>query len=123
MTTTPTWSPVDDPTADLLTLVATDPHPSADFEWDQFAQALVDAADPFGVINPNRLRPLVRDRVAPHRIGAFTNRALKSGLVEYTGEFVVSDDHEGRNAGRPCRVMRLLNSETASVSVGARGTP
>lgn len=106
---TPTWSPVDDATADLLTLVADEDNCGAEFEWDQFVAALHVAADQFGVINPNRLRPLLRGVVAPRRVGAFTHRALSSGLVEYTGEYVVSDDTEGRNGGKPCRELRLLD--------------
>lgn len=109
MTAAPTWSPVDDDTADLLSLVADDGHPSADYEWDQYVAALYVAADAFGVINPNRLRELVRGVVAPRRVGAFTHRALCAGVVEYTGEYVLSDDTEGRNGGKPCRVLRLLD--------------
>jgi hypothetical protein len=108
MTAQPHWSPVDDETNDLLTLVADTEHPSVDFEWLVYTRALAEAADPFGVIDPNRLRPLIRDHIAPRRIGAFTNKALAERLVEYTGEWVVSDDHAGRNGGKPCRVMRLI---------------
>lgn len=108
MTAQPHWSPVDDTTADLLSLVADTDHPSVDYEWDQYVAALDVAADPFGRIDPNRLRPLLRGVVAPRRIGAFANRALKLGLVEYTGRFVISDDTEGRNGGKPAREMRLL---------------
>jgi hypothetical protein len=104
----PQWSPVDDDTADLLTLVADEGHVSADFEWDLFIDAVhaVSTWRADRVIQPNDLRPLVRDRVAPRRIGAFTNRAVKSGLIVPTGDWQVSDDTEGRNAGRPMRVYR-----------------
>lgn len=107
MSTAPQWSPVDDDTASLLTLVADDGHPSADFEWDEYVRALHHAADAEGRIDPNRLRPLVTGVVAPRRVGAFANRALRAGLVAYTGEYVVSDDRDGKNGGKPCRVMRL----------------
>ena len=107
MTTAPHWSPVEDATADLLSLVADEGHPSTEFEWDAFVAALHKAADDQGVIYPNRLRPLVRGVVAPRRIGAFTNRAVRSGLVAYTGGWQVSDDVDGGNAGKPARVMRL----------------
>lgn len=107
MSAMPNWSAVDDATDSLLSLVADVDHPSADYEWDQYVAALSVAADPFGTINPNTLRPLLRGVVAPRRVGAFANRALKLGLVEYTGEFVLSDDTEGRNCGKPSRVMRL----------------
>jgi hypothetical protein len=105
-----TWAPIEDETADLLSLVADEGHPSVDLEWDEFVTALRFAADATGVVSPNRLRPLIRGVVAPRRIGAFTNRALKQGLIAYTGEWEISDDREGRNAGRPCRVMRLCAS-------------
>ena len=109
MTAQPNWSPVDDHTNDLLTLVADTDHPSVDFEWLVYCKALAEAADFAGRINPNRLRELVRGHVAPRRIGAFTNKALAERLVEYTGEWVVSDDHAGRNGGKPCRMMRLVS--------------
>lgn len=108
----PQWSPVDEETENLLTLVADEGHVSADFEWDAYRLALVAVAERgTGIVNPNRLRDVVRGQVAPRRIGAFTHRALSQGLVQYTGQFVISDDTEGRNAGRPCREMRLLTSE------------
>lgn len=112
MSAQPQWSPVDDETADLLSLVArgnvsTD---TADREWDWFRAALelVACMHPDDVISPNRLRPEVRDRVAPQRIGAFTNRALAQNLIQATGEWEVSDDREGRNGGKPARVYRWI---------------
>lgn len=108
MTAQPQWSPVDDDTADLLSLVANDQlHPRPEEEWQVFCQALLRAADR-GVVRPNALRPLVRGQIAPRRIGAFTNRALAEGLLVATGEWQVSDDTEGRNGGKPCRVYRLI---------------
>lgn len=105
MTTQPTWD--DSGQGDLLSLVATGPMSGhADGEWLSFTSALKAVAYNDGAIDPNELRLLVRQHVAPQRIGAFTNRALAQGLVEYTGEWVVSDDTEGRNSGKPCRVMR-----------------
>ena len=112
MTTQPTWSPVDDDTADLLSLVANDQtHPRPQEEWEFFERALrfAGVADD-GRINPNALRAIVRGHVAPRRIGAFTIRAKAEGLIVDTGEWVVSDDTEGRNAGRPCRVYRLVSA-------------
>ena len=102
----PQWSAVDTPTADLLTLVADTNHPSADREWTAYVNALIIAAEcEGGIIRPNVLRPMVRNHVAPRRIGAFAHRAISQGLVAYTGEYEVSDDTEGRNGGKPCRVM------------------
>lgn len=106
MTAQPIWT--DSGQGDLLALVAMG-SPStgaADEEWDRFVQALEAASDLSGRISPNFLRGLLRGNVAPRRIGAFTSRALSQGLVAYTGEYEISDDSEGRNGGKPCRVMR-----------------
>ena len=109
MSTAPTWSPVDDDTASLLTLVADPTHPSVDHEWHVYLAALATIAETnAGIISPNALRPLVRGHVAPRRIGALANRALKLGLIVYTGGYEISDDTEGRNAGRPARIMRWV---------------
>lgn len=106
--TAPQWEPVDSETADLLSLVATGPMSGqADEEWDVYVESLQECAlRDGGTISPNMLRRYVRDEVAPRRIGAFTNRALSQGLIEATGEWVVSDDTAGRNGGKPCRVYR-----------------
>ena len=106
--TAPAWSPVDDDGADLLSLVAHDRmHPRPAEEWTVFVNALQIAAEcEGGLVRPNTLRPMVRNLVAPRRIGAFTNRAKAEGLIADTGEWQISDDTEGRNAGRPCRVYR-----------------
>lgn len=109
MTAAPHWSPVDDETSSLLSLVADLDHPSVDHEWHAYLDALRQVAGPDGVVDPNRLRPLLRGVVAPRRIGALTNKALHSDVIEYTGEWVESDDTEGRNGGKPCRQMRLLS--------------
>lgn len=108
MTTQPRWEATDQ--ADLLSLVADTEHPSVDFEWLLFKKALAEAADHAGVISPNALRPLVRGHIAPRRIGALTHKALAERLVAYTGNYVVSDDTEGRNGGKPARELRLITS-------------
>lgn len=109
--TSPRWSPVDDDTSDLLSLVAGDKSgPWADEEWHRFTQALEAASDLDGRIDPNFLRPLLRGSVAPNRIGAFTNRAKAEGLIAWGGEWITSDDTEGRNSGKPARVYRWLGA-------------
>lgn len=112
MSTQPRWEAVDSEVADLLTLVADVEHPSVDFEWEHFLGSLREVAicTADGLIRPNALRPKLRGQVAPRRIGAFTNRALSQGLVEYTGEWQISDDTEGRNGGKPARVMRWIGA-------------
>ena len=112
MTAQPHWSPVDDETGDLLSLVADGPMSGhAEHEWDYYVGALKNCAALDRLIFPNQLREHLRGEVSPRRIGAFTNRALHQGLVAYTGEWEVSDDTEGRNAGKPCRVMRWIGGE------------
>lgn len=106
----PQWSPVDDATADLLTLVADTDHPSVDLEWGIFTEALVTASLFDGIVRPNDLRPLLRGKVAPKRIGAFVNKALSEGLLVATDDWQISDDSEGRNAGRPARVYRRTST-------------
>jgi hypothetical protein len=113
MTTQPRWE--DSGQGDLLSLVADGPMSGhASHEWDHFVFALRSAAiwgQPRGRISPNRMRTFVRGEVAPRRIGAFTSRAVARGLIEATGEWEVSDDREGRNAGRPARVYRWIGGE------------
>ena len=106
----PTWS--DSSQGDLLELVAqgSPSSPSADEEWETYQSALVEAADADGIVRPNVLRPLVRGRIAPRRISAFTSRAVARDLIVPTGEWEISDDHAGRNAGRPMRTYRLAGA-------------
>lgn len=106
MSAQPAWD--DSGQGDLLALVAEGQlaSPSPADEWDSFVAALEAVAMVHdGLIPPNDLRPLVRDRVAPRRIGAFTHRALSQGLVEYAGTYQISDDTHGKNGGKPCRVL------------------
>ena len=107
----PAWHPVDDTTGDLLSLIADDPHPSVDHEWQAWLAAVRTVAAPDGRVDPNRLRREVRGVVAPRRCGAFVNRALAAGLLVWRGDWVVSDDHAGRNGGKPCRTYIYISEE------------
>jgi hypothetical protein len=111
----PVFAAVDEPTADLLALVALGSSTgTADAEWDLYVDALATvAARHAGLISQNELRPLVRGRIAPKRLGAFMHRAMKRGLIRRTGEWEVSTDHEGRNAGRPVPTLEWVGGETA----------
>lgn len=109
MSTQPAFESVDNYTGDLLDLMADTNHPSPDFEWAEFRTALAHVARTNGgVIDQNRMRPLTRGVVAPRRTGAFYRRACLEGLIAPTGDWSVSDDTEGRNAGRPMRTYRYL---------------
>lgn len=105
----PRFANVDVSTADLLSLIAEDQSPIevvAD-EWDYYVTALrTVAAGRAGLIFPNDLRARVRGHVKPNRIGAFQRRALLEGIVEYTGDWQISNDLASRNRGRPMRVAR-----------------
>jgi hypothetical protein len=113
MSAQPTWDSVDNYTDDILSLVALGSSTgTADAEWDLYVDALATvAARHAGLIFPNELRPMVRGKVAPRRIGALMNRSLKRGIVRRTGEWEVSTDHEGRNAGRPVPILEWLGDE------------
>ncbi len=122
MTAQPTWT--DSGQGDLLELVAmgSPATGTADAEWQEFVTALRYVAEPReGLISPNALRPLVRGVVSPKRIGAFTSRAVAQGLIEPTGEWETSDDTEGRNAGRPCRIYRLTQIPGGDAPTSAAG--
>lgn len=113
MSAQPQWEPSDAYTHDLLELVAmgTPATGDGDAEWELYLNVLADVARNWGgEIQPNVVRPLLRGRVAPRRISAFANRALSQGFVEYSGDWQVSDDTEGRNRGKPARVMRWLGN-------------
>lgn len=114
MSTQPTWESVDNYTADLLSLVATEQTPPVDREWQHYVDSLATVASRHaGLIPPNELRVLVRGNMAPKRIGALTHRALKSGIVRRTGDWQVSDDREGKNAGRPAPVMEWIGGDAS----------
>jgi len=105
----PQWSAVDEETADLLALVATGPlaPPVADEEYDEFKRCLryVSLAD--GIVDPNAMRPLLRKAdIAPRRVSAFYHKASAEDLIRATGDWVLSDDKQGGNAGRPVRTYR-----------------
>lgn len=67
-------------------------------EWGIFTRALHDAAVD-GIVHQSEVRPLVRGRIKPHRIGGLYRRARHEGLLVEVGH-ERSDDHEGKNAGR-----------------------
>lgn len=104
----PRFAQVDEPTADLLSLVAEDPHPSVDHEWELFKAALKESADPAGYLSQNTVRPLITDKIAPRRVGPFYRRACAEGLIHALDEWEISDDVKGKNSGRPVRKYRWV---------------
>jgi hypothetical protein len=118
--TDPVFESVDDYTTDLLTLVALGSSTgTADAEWDLYVAALATvAARHAGLIFPNELRPMVRGKVKPQRIGALRNRAIARGLVKPLEQadprhWEVSNDHEGRNIGKPAAVVEWVGGDAA----------
>ena len=108
MTAQPHWSSVDDPTADLLSLVATAPHATSDPEWHVFrTSVLAVGTNHGGDVDQNNVRPLIRGHINPRRVGPFYRRACLEGWLRADG-WSVSADHEGRNAGRPMRTYHLI---------------
>lgn len=96
-------APVDDYTASLLDLLADD----ADLEWMEYTTALRHVARIHGKILPNVLREFTAGAIKPQRIGAFTHRAIKQGLIRADG-WEVSTDLRGRNSGKPARTYAYL---------------
>lgn len=106
MTAQPNWSPVDEQTGSLLDLLADDGSaiPGPDEEWHHFVVELESVARmDDGVISPNEMRPRIRDKVAPRRVGPFYRRACLTGLIAPCG-YDLSNDTKGKNAGRPIRL-------------------
>ena len=105
---TPTWSPVDSGTGDLLDLLAnTEPVDGHHREWEFFIDTLRRYSRPTGFIDQNNVREELRGKVKANRVGAFYRRAALEGLIEPAG-WVVSNDTAGKNSGRPCRMYRWL---------------
>lgn len=113
MSSQPQWEPVDKATGDVLKMVELGPMApaTADNEWDYFTATLrFLARGNDGLILPNLLRPLVKEHVDAHRIGAFTRRAALENLIVADG-YEISDDLASRNRGRPMRRWRWIGGE------------
>jgi len=95
-----------DPTADaVLALIAGDPLHARD--RDAIVDAITVAVRPDGTVTSNDWRGLIPSWVYPRVIGATVNALTKAGVLVPTGQWVISDDVHGRNAGRPARVYRF----------------
>lgn len=86
----------------VLALISGDPLHARD------RQAVVDAiaasVRPDGTVCSNDWRGLIPTWVYPRVIGATVNALTKARVLTPTGQWVISDDVHGRNAGRPARV-------------------
>lgn len=111
MTTQPQWSPVDTETGDLLSLLADDGTLTKAAQWDEFTACLrLASVWDDGLVQQNRMRPLIKDKVDPRRVGPFYRRACLEGLIAPTGDWQTSNDHAGKNAGRPMRTYRWIGA-------------
>ena len=121
MTTQPTFSPVDESTADLLSILSLDGSPIGLDEWPFFLSVLKQvAAENDGLIDQNITRPLLRGQIRPARVGAFFNRAARRGLIR-AESWNNSNDREQRNTGKPTRVWRWLGTQTSGHTSPAAG--
>ena len=82
--------------------IDSDPQPrNADQTERIKAAILADGRAHFGIVNPNRVRKVLRDMPLFHkRIGPAYSSLRAAGLIAKRDEPIKSDDHEGGNAGR-----------------------
>ncbi|WP_436699922.1 hypothetical protein [Nocardioides sp. BYT-33-1] len=73
--------------------------PPSDAEWSTFTAALRLARRADGTVHQCDVRPHIRGRIEPKRIGQLWRRARSERLVVEVGH-ERSNDIEGRNAGR-----------------------
>ena len=114
MTTTPTWMPVDNGVADLLSLLAADWRPFAEADRNTVAGAIRDDARFHGgEVSQNRVRAAlsalpVASQPKPQRVGPVYRALCLRGDLEVTG-WETSDDLRGRNGGKPARTYRWID--------------
>lgn len=96
-----TWAP--DPAKDaVLALISGDPLHARDRA--AIIDAISAAVRPDGTVSSNDWRGLIPTWVYPRVVGATVNALTKAGVLTPTGQWVISDDVLGRNAGRPARI-------------------
>ena len=95
---------VDERTGDLLDLIADC--------WTHEAQRtavehtiLQVAADNGGAVDPNVVRRRIPTWVQPQVVGPTYRAMCKAGILQPDG-WVISDDRQGRNSGKPARTYR-----------------
>lgn len=104
----PTWSPLDEATADLLDLIDADWRPFAEADRNTIAAAIRDDARLHGgEVSQNRVRAAlaalpVASQPKPQRVGPVYRALCLRGDLKVTG-WETSDDLHGRNSGRPAR--------------------
>ena len=113
MTAQPHWSSLDDDTGDLLDMIQADWRPFAEDDRNTVARAIRDdGLDHAGEVNPNRVREAlaslpVAAQPKPQRVGPVYRALRLMGDLEVAG-YDTSDDHRGRNSGKPCLTYRWV---------------
>jgi hypothetical protein len=102
MSTQPYWSPMDDETADLLSLVA-DTHtaPARDANTIFLAACESDAAANEGRVSVNRVRLLVGDQIEHHRFSAMWAHHTGPGKAMRRDGWEVCAGSSSGNDGKP----------------------
>jgi len=93
---------VDKDTAALLDLIDGDPIHARDRE--AVIDAIRAAVRPDGTVCGNDWRGLILQWVYPRVVGATVHALAKRGVLQFTGDWAISDDVRGRNSGRPTRI-------------------
>lgn len=76
-------------------------------EWGVFTSVLRQVVDPDGRVHQGKVRPLIRGRIEPKRIGQMYRRAKSEGLLIDTGDREPSNDAVGRNTDKLDRIYLL----------------
>ena len=109
----PTWSPVDEQTQDLLSLVADDPRVEADYrKFLDACRACAAATGDFVYVNDVRAQLTDHNgnlTIEPRRLSAFWNKATGKGRpMVKTGDWQVCQGSGSGNDGRPQPVRRWV---------------
>jgi hypothetical protein len=110
--TAPRWEPTDAATGSLLDLLAADWLPFAEADRNLIARAIRDDAEAHGGhVSANRVRRRIPARVGPQRVGPVYRALCLQGVLAVDG-WEVSNDRNGKNAGKPCRTYRWVGEPT-----------
>lgn len=106
----PQWSPVDDTTADLLSVLA-DPSPTvgADVPVVFLAACRRDAMANGGLVSVNRVRALLADEdIEPHRFSALWSHHTGRGKQMVKDGWEICSGSASGNDGRPYPLRRWV---------------
>ena len=76
-------------------------------DWHVFVRAVRAAARDDGTVHQSDVRPRIRGRIEPKRIGTLYRRAKAEGLLRDTGQVEPSTDVAGRNGDKLSRIYAL----------------